>query len=761
MIAKGNTHNSGTYLAWYLAVSSKGTERAELGDLRGFASDNVFEALALVELQGRGTHCDAPLFHVQVRTPKGENLTREQWAHVAERIERKLKFVGQPRVMVFHRKERHEHMHLVWSRLDDELHPIDPGLYKLKLKEVCRSLEKEMGLTQVRNERDPDQKTKAAGRGEHEESRRLKTDLKEIREYIRYCWDNYYNVKTFTSALDRKGLILAQGDRRPFVIVDPSGGMHALSKRITGVTLGKTRTILSDIDRARLPTIEQARAMQRERRKEEEAKGMPQEPAVTDEDRKKKTIQEEEEGKTNAIGKEEEQKQKAIQQEEDKKAQAIAKQEEEKQKAIGEAEERKRAAIQQEEDAKKKALQEQEHEKQKASKDDEERKQQALAEQERAKQDAIRNAALKAEETRRAEFKAQVDRQVEQAKEMERQQIRIDAYKADLARQAEEARRLNLARETAQAGMYEIRNADYRYGIALAQHYDIRDPNASQARAAMAEYGAFLRDRENIERQIAQAKDPETRKLLELRKSIESAEYMVKTCDRIADQDRIITGRNDSEDRLAQQKRAEAFRKEAAELRKEYLGLQTARALDETKETKPAKASPAKAPEPKAPPPEKSFEVRAGLHPEPKEAPKAKPVETRRPEPEPVKRSSLMVEERPVGKPRGSAKPFDDFIKEMPLPAQEPEQTFTAAQIRTDPAARKAHYAPLVREQNRGEALDRIGEDLRDGRALSAGDLRDLNRDDLARIKAGGDARLKEMVQERERQRAQDRERER
>ena len=224
MIAKGNFHNSPTYLARYLATDSKGLEHAELWELRGFASDNIFEALALVELQGRGTHCDKPIFHVQVRLPKEENLTREQWGHVAERIEKKLGFEGQARAIVFHQKEGQEHMHLAWSHLDDGLHPIDPGLYKRKLKEVCRALEKEMGLTQVKNERDPDEKTQLAARGEYEESRRLKTDLKVIREGIRECWDTSRDGAGFIAALEAKGYILARGDERAFVVLDEKGG---------------------------------------------------------------------------------------------------------------------------------------------------------------------------------------------------------------------------------------------------------------------------------------------------------------------------------------------------------------------------------------------------------------------------------------------------------------------------------------------------------------------------------------------------------
>ena len=50
-------------------------------------------------------------------------------------------------------------------------------------------MERDFGLTIVRNERDPEQLTRAPGRNEFEQARRLDTDLKAIRETIRECWD--------------------------------------------------------------------------------------------------------------------------------------------------------------------------------------------------------------------------------------------------------------------------------------------------------------------------------------------------------------------------------------------------------------------------------------------------------------------------------------------------------------------------------------------------------------------------------------------
>jgi hypothetical protein len=156
-------------------------------------------------------------------------------------------------------------MHIAWSRIDlEDMRAIDPGLYKFKLKEISRALEIELGLARVRNERDPADRTLAPGRNEFEQARRLGTDLKAIRTAIRECWERSDSGKSFVAALAACGLILAHGDRRDFVVVDRAGGDHALSKRITGATSAETRARLADVDRWQLPSVDQAKTMQRE-----------------------------------------------------------------------------------------------------------------------------------------------------------------------------------------------------------------------------------------------------------------------------------------------------------------------------------------------------------------------------------------------------------------------------------------------------------------------------------------------------------------
>ena len=78
------------------------------------------------------------------------------------------------------------------------------------------------------------------------------------------------DAEAFKAALEKKGYILAQGDRRDFVVVDRAGGDPlSLARRIDGMKAAELREFMDEIDRETLPTAEEARqtALERERQR--------------------------------------------------------------------------------------------------------------------------------------------------------------------------------------------------------------------------------------------------------------------------------------------------------------------------------------------------------------------------------------------------------------------------------------------------------------------------------------------------------------
>lgn len=260
MIAKGTTHDNGVRLARYLTTGKEG-EIAALWEVSGFASADIVEAFRSVHVLTAGTQCQQPFFHVQVRNPDSEFLTRDQWLIVADRIERILGLSGQPRAIAFHadRQTGGEHMHLAFSRIDHEtLTTRKLPFFKRRLNTVSRELETELGLTPVRADRASVIKY-APLRPQEEQARRLGVDIRDVLETIRECFDGSDCGRSFAAALAHNQLTLAQGERRDFVVVDHAGGIHALGKRILGLPAAQIRARLSDLAKEKLPTVEQAR----------------------------------------------------------------------------------------------------------------------------------------------------------------------------------------------------------------------------------------------------------------------------------------------------------------------------------------------------------------------------------------------------------------------------------------------------------------------------------------------------------------------
>lgn len=260
MIAKGTPHKNGALLARYL-VTGKDRERAELWQLRGFALGGIVDAFRSVHVMAGGTRCRAPFFHVYVRNREGESLNREQWERTADRIERVLGLNDQPRAIAFHTAEDTGdcHMHIAWSRIDQHTLTAKPlPFFKERLKKASRELEELFDLPPVPNQRETPIRF-APTRAEEEQARRLGLDVHIPREFIRNCFEISDCGKSFEAALASQGLVLARGDSRDFLVVDREGGMHALGKRILGVSAAEIRRRLADLCRDHLPTLEQAR----------------------------------------------------------------------------------------------------------------------------------------------------------------------------------------------------------------------------------------------------------------------------------------------------------------------------------------------------------------------------------------------------------------------------------------------------------------------------------------------------------------------
>jgi hypothetical protein len=260
MVIKGNARGGPGELAKHLGRTDT-NERVSVLEVRGVAASDLAGALREMD------RC-------------GEELTPAQRTRAIDRLEEKLGLTGQPRVVVEHEKhgrggDARVHWHVVWSRTDlDHMRAIrcDHNFRTHEL--VARELEREFGHQRVQGvhvERDgPDgeritRPDRTPSHAEMQQAQRAGIDPRAMKAEISEIWRSTDSGKAFAAALEQHGYVLARGDRRDFVILDPAGEVHSLARRVDGATAKDVRARLSDIDRDQLPDIGQAKAIQQAR----------------------------------------------------------------------------------------------------------------------------------------------------------------------------------------------------------------------------------------------------------------------------------------------------------------------------------------------------------------------------------------------------------------------------------------------------------------------------------------------------------------
>ncbi|MFC3071578.1 relaxase/mobilization nuclease domain-containing protein [Shinella pollutisoli] len=265
MILKGSQRAGGADLATHLS-NEYDNERVEIAQVRGTAARDLHGALAEYEAVAAGTRCKEPLYSLAINP--SSPLSREQYMAAIDHIEGKLGLTGQPRAVVFHVKNGREHCHVVWSRIDlDNMRAIGLSHDRMKLRTCARELAHAYGLSlpaglaedrgDARFEKNRDvtfaEKAMAEASGLTPEQRRS-----EITVLFRAS----DSAEAFRAGLERAGYVLAQGERRAYVVVDRAGHVHALARQIDGAKTRDVKARLADLPAERLPTVNAAQAQQ-------------------------------------------------------------------------------------------------------------------------------------------------------------------------------------------------------------------------------------------------------------------------------------------------------------------------------------------------------------------------------------------------------------------------------------------------------------------------------------------------------------------
>jgi hypothetical protein len=269
VIIKGTSCAGAGRLAVHL-MRTDTNERAEVKEVKGVVAQDLSGALREMEAVAAGARTTKPFYHGSINTRADERLTDEQRMYAIDKLEAALGLAGQPRVIVIHEKEGREHCHIVWSRIDlDRMAAISDSHNYRKHEEVARDLEREFGHQRVQGahiERDGKERPeRTPSHSEMLQSERTGISNDEARNLMTGIWKTTKNGKEFQAALEKNGWMLARGDRRDFVAIDPNGGLHSIARRIDGAKAADLRQRFADIDPKTLRSIAEAKQVQRER----------------------------------------------------------------------------------------------------------------------------------------------------------------------------------------------------------------------------------------------------------------------------------------------------------------------------------------------------------------------------------------------------------------------------------------------------------------------------------------------------------------
>lgn len=288
MILKGSQRRGANDLALHLS-NAVDNETVNITQMRGMVADNLYDGFREWALICSQTKAKDPFYSLSINPDPGQREWKdEEWQKAIGYIETRLGLSDQPRAVVFHEKygadgQPRKHCHVVWSRIrrdGEQLKAVHMGNDYYILKSCARDLAKEFELELSYGE------TKAEDRAfDHAQSHGKNRDVEtsqQRKETLTKLWHNTKTPEAFHVAALSSGYVVAQGQRRTFVVVDRDGQTHALARQIDGVKTKDVKARLGNPEH--YPDVDAAKEEQR-LHKEQDISPTPKRSDLTKEQR--------------------------------------------------------------------------------------------------------------------------------------------------------------------------------------------------------------------------------------------------------------------------------------------------------------------------------------------------------------------------------------------------------------------------------------------------------------------------------------------
>ena len=271
IIINGGSRRAGGWWAKHLENGEK-NEKVSLVEVVGLNGTTATELFREMYAMSRGSESKATNYFYQanINPRDDERLTPQQRHEAKETLLKNLGLEGQPHFVYEHEKKGRLHIHVVAFRIDLETQRAIPDsltavIHERTSRELEIKFDLERGKSILVKDRDFDRPDRRAKKRETFRATETGIDPEKVKADARQHWQSADNGKSFKAALEASGdYVLARGDRRDFVIIDRVGDDHSLGRRL-GVKAAEVRARMADLDPANLPSVEQAKEIQRTR----------------------------------------------------------------------------------------------------------------------------------------------------------------------------------------------------------------------------------------------------------------------------------------------------------------------------------------------------------------------------------------------------------------------------------------------------------------------------------------------------------------
>jgi len=268
MIAFGSQRGNGADLATHLA-NAEDNEYVEY-ETHGTLADDLHGAFAEIEAQAHAmTKLKKSFYSLSVNPDPHQPWTEDMYADYISRAGKVLGLQDQPHAIAKHIKEGRdgmlrEHCHVVWSRVDTQnMCGINISYDRLKLMALAREFAQDHGLTLPNGYYNVENNHEQTSLYEKAKETQTGISKEQHKTVVTDLWRTSDSPKAFVAALEDHGYMLASG-KRPYVLVDSFGKMHALPRLIDDKEV-RTKDVEAylqkDFPPESLSTVEEAQAV--------------------------------------------------------------------------------------------------------------------------------------------------------------------------------------------------------------------------------------------------------------------------------------------------------------------------------------------------------------------------------------------------------------------------------------------------------------------------------------------------------------------